>query len=280
MEPDTKRRKSAHNLNVDTVLVTGATAGIGKAVALAFADAGAGAIIITGRRLDRLRELESEIRSKWPSVLVHAAQLDIQNVQEITSLYQSLPTQFQNVSILVNNAGLALELKAADETPVEDMQTMVQTNVIGLMAMTSTFTAPMRKRGYGHVINIGSVTGHYTYAGGSVYAGTKFAVNAYTQALQQDLVGTPVRVTQIAPGAVNTEFSSVRFKGDQSKADAVYKGFEPLSGDDVADSVIYAATRPLHVQIGEIIIWPTNQAPGAIARDAPAATLPTPPAKM
>jgi len=146
---------------------------------------------------------------------------------------------------------------------------MMATNVIGLMTMTTTFTKGMRVRKRGHVINISSISGHYTYAGGSVYCASKFAVDGYTTAIRQDLVSTPIKVTAISPGSVNTEFAKVRFDGDEYRVAKTYDDLVPLSAEDVADQVMYAATRPPHVQIGEIIVWPTNQAPGMIARVGP-----------
>lgn len=252
----------------ETVLITGATAGIGAACAWQFAEAGCN-VVLAGRRQDRLDGLKIAIGARFPNIKVHSVKLDVTDINQVTSVMEKLPKSLKGVDILINNAGLALGLASVEETSIADITRMVNTNVLGLMAMTTTVTKVMKERQSGHVINIGSVSGHYTYAGGSVYAATKFAVDGYTQAVRQDLVSTPLRVTLISPGMVETEFSEVRFKGDKSKAEKVYSGISALTSQDVADQVLYAATRPGHVQIAEIVVWPTNQVQGKTARMGP-----------
>jgi len=255
-----------HSLNKDVALVTGASAGIGEACAFRLAAAGA-KVIITGRREGKLKEVADRIRKVVPKAQIHVQSLDLQDTKAVAAFRSRLPTVFQDVTILVNNAGLALGLNAADGTPMEHVSQMMNTNVVGLIAMTSAFVPHMRTRGYGHIINIGSISGHHTYAGGSIYCATKHAVRAYTQTLQQELVATNLRVSLVSPGFVDTEFSTVRFSGDKKKADSVYKGMQPLVAADIADTVHYVATRPSHVQVGEIVVWPRNQAVSVIARD-------------
>jgi len=253
-----------------TVLVTGATAGIGEACAWRFAEAGC-VLVLLGRRTERLAALAAALKAAYPSIVdPHCVTLDVQDLAAIAALPAVLPTAYAAVDVLVNNAGLALGTAGAADNSMKDVVQMISTNVTGLMAFTSAFVPGMRTRGRGHLINIGSIAGHEAYAGGSVYCATKHAVNAFTMAARHDLVATPVRVTAISPGMVNTEFSTVRFDGDQSAADAVYADIEPLVAADIADNVMYAATRPKHVQIADIIVLATNQAAAkAVARVGP-----------
>merc|ERR1719174_3643594 len=236
-----------HGLDKDIALVTGASAGIGEACALRLAAAGA-KVIITGRRTDKLNTVAARIRKAVPTAQIHVQSLDLQDTTAVAAFRSRLPAEYRDVTLLVNNAGLALGLNEADDTPMADVQQMFNTNVVGLIAMTSAFVPHMRTRGCGHIINIGSISGHHTYVGGSVYCATKHAVGAYTQTLQQELVATNVRVSLVSPGFVDTEFSTVRFSGDKKRADAMYKGFQPLVAADIADTVHYVATRPSHVQ--------------------------------
>lgn len=195
---------------------------------------------------------------------------DVQDLPKIAALPETLPPTHKEVDILVNNAGLALGTAPVQDNVMADVEQMLMTNVSAVIAFVRAFVPGMRARGRGHVINIGSIAGHEAYAGGSVYCATKHAVDAFTTAARHDLVGSPVRVTAISPGMVNTEFSTVRFGGDSGKADGVYADIEPLVAADVADNVMYAATRPAHVQIADIICVATNQAAAkAVARVGP-----------
>eukprot|EP00927_Polykrikos_kofoidii_P074962 TRINITY_DN7101_c0_g1_i1.p1 TRINITY_DN7101_c0_g1~~TRINITY_DN7101_c0_g1_i1.p1 ORF type:complete len:294 (+),score=42.46 TRINITY_DN7101_c0_g1_i1:78-959(+) len=245
----------------DTVLITGATAGIGWATALRFGELGC-SLVLVGRRTHKLEELRSELQSRFPTQKPVLISLDVSDAAAV----KDLPTVLERehgvtaVDILVNNAGLALGVSAADEVSMEDVQTMLQTNVAGVIGMTTAFVPGMRARGKGHLVNISSVAGHECYQGGSVYTATKHAVNAYTTCARHDLAGTPIRVTAISPGMVETEFSVVRFGGDQSKADKVYDGIVPLCPDDIADQIVFATTRPRRVQVADIISYATNQA--------------------
>jgi len=251
------------------VLITGATSGIGEACAWRFAELGAKLVLI-GRRAERLDQLAATLQREFPSLTPPCLiPLDVQDLAKLAALPDDLPERFKPVSILVNNAGLALGVAPAWENDMAQVEQMLATNVAAVIGLTRAFLPGMRARAEGHVINIGSIAGHEAYAGGSVYCATKFAVDAFTTASRHDLVGTPIRVSVISPGLVNTEFSTVRL-GAKDKADAVYKDLEPLVASDIADNVIYAATRPAHVQIADIVVYPTNQAgPKNIARVGP-----------
>lgn len=241
-------------------MITGATSGIGRATAWRFAELGC-RLVICGRRTEMLEELAGEMRKRFPELPESVAvTLDVSDVAQVSALLDKLAAVgAHEVDILVNNAGLALGVASADENDLGDVQTMFATNVIGVMALVRTFAPGMKQRSRGHIVNISSVAGHECYTGGSVYCATKHAVNAFTIAARHDLAGTPIRVTAISPGMVDTDFSKVRFKGDTSKASKVYEGIVPLVADDVADQVIYAATRPRHVQIADILSYATNQ---------------------
>ena len=243
-----------------TVLITGATAGIGEACAWRFAEAGA-RLVLLGRREERLTSLAADLKAAFPSIpQPHCVKLDVQDLDSIAKLPAKLPSAYRSVDVLVNNAGLALGVAAAQENAMSDVQQMLVTNVSAVIAMTCAFVPGMKERGRGHLINIGSIAGHEAYAGGSVYCATKHAVDAFTTAARHDLLATPVRVTAISPGMVRTEFSVVRFDGDAKKADAVYADIEPLVAADIADNVLYAATRPRHVQVCYMLVLATNQA--------------------
>lgn len=241
-----------------TALVTGASAGFGKAIAEALANDGY-RLIITGRREDRLKELATTLK-----VPTHILAFDVRDRAATQAALASLPKEFQQIDVLVNNAGLALGLESADEANWDDWETMVETNILGLLAMTREILPGMKKRGSGHIVNISSIAGSYHYAGGHVYGGTKAFVTYFSLALRADLVGAPVRVTNIEPGMAETEFSVVRFKGDVNKADAVYQGIEPLSAEDVAEAVRWALAQPAHVNINRIELMPTMQAPAGL----------------
>jgi len=251
-------------LTGEVVVVTGASSGIGEAIAWQFAQQGC-KVVATGRRKERLDDLKLAIEAAIPGSSVLPVQLDVTDPAAVAAFPGSLPEGFKEVDILVNNAGCALGKDSVESTDPFDIQQMVNTNVTGMMQMTTVFAKQMVARSKGHIITLGSISGHYTYPGGSVYCATKFAVDGYMRGVQSDLGKTPVRVSVVSPGFVETEFSLVRFKGDAEKAAAVYTDFVPLSAADCADSVLYCATRARHVQVSEVVIWPTNQDAGAPA---------------
>jgi serine 3-dehydrogenase len=243
------------------VLVTGASSGIGAACARAFAARGS-RLLILARRHGRLRELADELRSSH-GVEVEDAELDVRDRLAVDGWYAGLEDGWREIEILVNNAGLARGIGPLHEGSVDDWEQMIDTNLKGLLYVTRAILPGMVDRGCGHVINIGSIAGHEVYPGGNVYCGTKHAVTAIGRALGIDLLGTGVRVSSVDPGMVDTEFSLVRFHGDDSKAEGVYRGMTPLTGNDVAEAVVYCATRPPHVNVREMILMPTDQAAAA-----------------
>jgi NADP-dependent 3-hydroxy acid dehydrogenase YdfG len=247
-----------------TVLITGATAGFGEACARRFVAEGA-RVIAAGRRSDRLQALSAELGERC-----HTVTLDVRNQEAVSSLLPGLPASFASVDVLVNNAGLALGLEPAQAARLEDWETMIDTNIKGLVAVTRAALPGMIERGRGHIVNIGSVAGSYPYPGGNVYGATKAFVLQFSLNLRADLVGTPVRVTNIEPGLSQTEFSVVRFRGDQDRADALYAGTAPITGEDIAETVLWCTTLPPHLNINRVEMMPTCQAAGpfAISRDA------------
>lgn len=243
------------------VLITGATSGIGEACARKFAQGGYD-VIITGRRAQLLANLKKELEAEGVRVLALA--FDVRNRNAATAAINSLPLEWQQIDVLINNAGLALGLEPEYEGSFEDWETMIDTNIKGLLTMTRLVVPRMVKRDSGHVINIGSVAGDAAYAGGNVYCGTKAAVKTITDGLRIDLAHTSVRVTNVKPGLVETHFSNVRFHGNDSRAEKVYEGVKPLTGADIAEVVFYAASAPAHVQIAEVLVLATHQASGSV----------------
>ena len=241
------------------VLITGATSGIGQACARRFAQNGYN-VIITARRADRLEAIRHDLERYGAKVMTLV--FDVRDAAAATAAVTSLTDEWKQIDILVNNAGLALGLDKEYEGNPEDWETMIDTNIKGLLTMTRLVVPHMVERNHGHVINIGSVAGDQAYAGGNVYCATKAAVKALSDGLRIDLVDTCVRVTNVKPGLVETNFSVTRFRGDKSKADSVYAGIHPLNGDDIADVVLYAANAPEHVQIAEVLVLATHQANG------------------
>ena len=239
-------------------LVTGATSGIGEACARRLLAAGY-RVIITGRNVARLNALRDELgHDILPLVF------DVRDREVTEMCVASLPETWKEIDVLVNNAGLALGLDREYEGDYRDWDTMIDTNIKGLLYMTRAVVPGMVERGGGHVINIGSIAGDAAYANGNVYCGTKAAVKSITDGLRIDVAHTPLRVTLIKPGLVETNFSNVRFHGDNDRADAVYKGIEPLTGADIADAVVYCVQAPAHVQIAEMLILATHQASGSV----------------
>ena len=246
------------------VLVTGASSGFGAAVARRFAAEGA-RVIVTARRADRVRDLAGEL---GPQVL--PLTLDVRDRAAVAAAFDALPPEFAAVDLLVNNAGLALGLNPAQDADLDDWDQMIDTNCKGLVYCTRAILPGMVARGRGHVINLGSVAGSYPYPGGNVYGGTKAFVHQFSLNLRSDLHGTGVRVTCVEPGMAETEFSTVRYGGDAAKAGAVYAGMQPLTADDVAESIYWAATLPQHVNVNTIELMPTAQsfAPFQVARQS------------
>ena len=244
--------------------MTGASSGFGAAVARRFAAEGA-RVIVTARRADRVRELAHEL---GPQVL--PLTLDVRDRAAVAAAFDALPPEFAAVDLLVNNAGLALGLNPAQDADLDDWDQMIDTNCKGLVYCTRAILPGMVARGRGHVINLGSVAGSYPYPGGNVYGGTKAFVHQFSLDLRSDLHGTGVRVTCVEPGMAETEFSVVRYDGDQAKADAVYAGMQPLTADDIAESIYWAATLPQHVNVNTIELMATAQsfAPFQVARQS------------
>ncbi|HNY02077.1 MAG TPA: SDR family oxidoreductase [Bacteroidales bacterium] len=240
------------------VFVTGATSGFGQAAARKFAATGHN-LIITGRRKVLLEDLAKELITTH-HIEVLPLCFDVRRFKEAEEAIQGLPEKWRNIDVLVNNAGLAVGLNPVHEGVVDDWERMIDTNVKGLLYMTRLVAPLMVARHQGHIINVGSVAGKEVYPLGNVYCGTKFAVDAITKGTRIDLVAHNIKVTQVAPGAANTEFSLVRFKGDKGRADQVYNGFKPLLAEDVAEAVYYVTTLPPHVNVNDMVLMPTAQA--------------------
>ncbi|WP_455102191.1 SDR family NAD(P)-dependent oxidoreductase [Prevotella nigrescens] len=243
------------------VMVTGATSGIGEACARKFASGGYN-VIITGRRGEKLDALRRELESMGAEVL--AMQFDVRERESARKAVDFLKGKWAKIDVLINNAGLALGLDKEYEGDFNDWDTMIDTNIKGLLNMTRFVVPGMVERNEGHVINIGSVAGDAAYANGNVYCATKAAVKALSDGLRIDVAESDVRVTNLKPGLVQTNFSNVRFHGDDARAESVYKGVQPLTGDDIADVAFYAASAPAHVQIAEVLILATHQANGSV----------------
>ena len=243
------------------VLITGATSGIGLACARKFA-ANGDKLILTGRNEHRLADLRLELTATGAELVTLA--FDVRDREKARRYISNLPAEWQQIDVLVNNAGLALGLEPEYEGDPDDWETMIDTNIKGLLNMTRLIVPGMVERNSGHVINVGSVAGDAAYAGGNVYCATKAAVKALTDGLRIDVANTAVRVTNLKPGLVETNFSNTRFHGDTVRAANVYKGIQPLTGDDIADVAVYASNAPAHVQIAEVLILATHQASGSV----------------
>ncbi|HEX2918152.1 MAG TPA: SDR family NAD(P)-dependent oxidoreductase [Edaphobacter sp.] len=245
-------------LSGKTVLVTGASSGIGRATALAFAREGA-KVAVCARREERLADLEREL-SDVGAAAVLAFSLDVTQRSAVEQTLKSLPDEWSAIDVLVNNAGLSRGLTKVYEDDPQNWEEMIDTNVKGLLYVTRTVVPGMVERGRGHVINMGSTAGYMTYANGAVYCATKAAEKSISEGLKIDLMGTPVKVTSIDPGMVETEFSEVRFRGDKERAAKVYQNITPLTPDDVADAIVWAASRPAHVNIHTVVMTTIDQA--------------------
>jgi serine 3-dehydrogenase len=246
------------DFNNRIVLITGVSSGIGEACARVFAQAGA-KLIIAARRFDRIQQLASELEQKF-GIAIYPLQLDVRDRESANSILTALPADWQNIDLLINNAGLSRGLEKLHEGNIDDWEEMIDANVKGLLYVTRAIVPGMVSRNRGHIVNIGSIAGRAAYPGGNVYCASKAAVRAISEGLKQDLLGTPIRVSEIEPGLVETEFSLVRFHGDRDRADTVYTGLIPLTAEDVADVVFFCATRPPHVNISEVLLVPTAQA--------------------
>lgn len=242
------------SLRNQLVFITGASSGIGEATARAFAALGC-RLLLAARRKDRLDELAAELEAP-----AHTLSLDVRDAVEVERAIAGLPGEFADIAVLVNNAGLSRGLDPVQSGKLDDWNEMIDTNVKGLLYVTRAVTPGMIARGAGHVINLGSTAGHVTYPKGAVYCATKAAERVLTEGLRQDVLGTPLRVTSVDPGMVETEFSEVRFRGDKARAAAVYKGLTTLCAEDVADAIVWAATRPARVNIAEIQLTSIHQA--------------------
>ncbi|EJD44045.1 NAD(P)-binding protein [Auricularia subglabra TFB-10046 SS5] len=247
------------------VLITGASAGIGKAAALLFAKAGSN-LILVARRPEALNETVKACTTAHKESGVNAGgkfaslTLDVSKRDQIAGLLNQVPSDLRAVDILVNNAGFVYGMERVGSIADVDIDAMFATNVMGLISITQLFVKDFKARNAGHIINLGSIAGREPYAGGSIYCATKHAVNAFTGSLLRELVDTPIRVTEIQPGMVETEFSVVRFRGDKQAADNVYTGLDPLTAEDIAEEIVWAASRPSHVNIAELFVLPVNQA--------------------
>ena len=243
------------------VLITGATSGIGLGCARKFAENG-DKVILTGRNEQRLTEIRKELTDQGAEVLTLA--FDVRDREKAKKYIDDLPEEWKHIDVLVNNAGLALGLEPEYEGNLDDWETMIDTNIKGLLLTTRLIVPGMVERNSGHIINIGSVAGDAAYAGGNVYCATKAAVKALTDGLRIDVANTAIRVTNLKPGLVETNFSNIRFHGDTERASKLYTGIKPLTGDDIADVAVYAANAPEHVQIAEVLILATHQASGSV----------------
>ena len=249
------------------VLITGASSGIGAATARAFAEHGA-KLLLCARRLDKLQAMDAELRDKGAAD-VFTFELDVQDRDEVEGTLNTLPNHWCEVDILVNNAGLSRGLSKLWEDDIQNWEEMIDTNVKGLLYVTRAVVPGMVKRNRGHIINLGSIAGHMTYPAGHVYCATKAAEKSITEGLRIDLNGTPIRVTTVDPGMVETDFSNIRFRGDADRAKKVYEGVQPLTPEDIADTIVWTAIRPSHVEIQTVIITPTAQAnPYVVKRES------------
>lgn len=244
------------------VLITGASSGIGEACARKFASQGAN-LILNARNMSKLIELKEELTKAYP-IDVHLLPFDVRDRNVVENALRTLPDEWKAIDILINNAGLVIGVDKEFEGNTDEWDIVIDTNIKGLLTMTRIVVPEMLKRGSGHIINIGSIAGEAAYPGGSVYCATKAAVKSLSDGLRIDLVDTPLKVTNIKPGMVETNFSVVRYRGNKETADNFYKGIHALSGEDVAESVYFAAATPPHVQVAEILLMPTYQATATV----------------
>lgn len=247
------------------VLITGATAGIGEATARLLATHDF-RVVLCGRRADRLKILQEELSRLTE---IHTLQFDVRNRKQVSEALQSLPAGWRDIDVLINNAGGAHGLDPIQSGNVDDWEAMIDTNVKGLLYVSREILPGMMLRSSGHVVNIGSIAGREVYAGGNVYCASKFAVDALSRGMRIDVNAAGIKVTQVNPGLVETEFSLVRFKGDENRASAPYKGLQPLRGEDVADLILFALTRPAHVVVADLVVFPVAQASATVVKREP-----------
>lgn len=254
--------KAAERLANKIVLITGASSGIGAATAREFASAANGKIklVLTARRESRLTELAKELTSAYGDIRVHTAKLDVSDSAAIKPFISELPSEFADIDVLVNNAGKALGKDEVGGIATDDINGMIQTNVLGLINMTQAVLTGMKKKNSGSIVNIGSIAGREPYPGGSIYCATKAAVKSFSHALRKELISTKIRVLEVDPGAVETEFSVVRFHGDKAAADKVYEGSEPLTAEDIAEIIVFGVSRRENTVLAETLVFPSHQA--------------------
>jgi len=245
------------------IFITGASSGIGEGCARKFASEGSD-LILNARNPEKINSLKSELETTY-GIQVYPLPFDVRDREAARTAIHSLSGKWKNIDVLINNAGLVIGVDKQQDGNMDEWDTMIDTNIKGLLTITRIVTPGMVERGRGHIINIGSIAGDAAYAGGSIYCATKAAVKALSDGLRIDLVDTPLRVTNIKPGMVETNFTVVRFRGDKAAADTFYKGIRPLTGDDVAETVYFAASAPAHIQIAEVLLMPTNQAAATIS---------------
>lgn len=238
-------------------LITGATSGIGQATARKLAKEGCGKLILAARRTERLLAMKEELEQVGAKVF--CITLDVRDLKAVRKAFETLPDGFSHIDVLVNNAGLASGLDPFDRADMEDMEIMIDTNLKGLIYVSKAIIPYMIEQGHGHIINVASIAGKEVYGNGNVYCATKHAVDALTRGMRVDLVGKGIKVSQIAPGAVNTEFSTVRFHGDSERAEHVYDGYQPLSGDDIAECLYFIISAPEHLNVADMLILPLAQ---------------------
>jgi 3-hydroxy acid dehydrogenase/malonic semialdehyde reductase len=245
-----------------TIFITGASSGIGKATALEYANASEGSVklILAARRLERLQQVEKELKTKYPNLSIFIKELDVSVPGSINPFLESLPQEFKDIDILVNNAGKALGNDKVGNIKQEDISETFDTNVIGLISITQAVLKIFQAKNSGDIVQLGSIAGRDPYPGGSIYCASKAALRSFTEALRKELINTKIRVIEVQPGAVETEFSIVRNYGDKAKADAIYKGREPLYADDIAELIVFATSRKQNTVLAEMLVFPSDQA--------------------
>ncbi|EGW30779.1 NADP(+)-dependent dehydrogenase [Spathaspora passalidarum NRRL Y-27907] len=263
--------KAAERLANKTILITGASSGIGEATAKELAAAANGQIklILTARRADKLAQVTQDLKSAYPNIKIHTQQHDVSKTETIVPFVESIPEEFKDIDFLINNAGKALGREPVGEILTEDILGMFETNVLGLIALTQAVLPILKKKNSGSIVNIGSIAGRDPYPGGGIYCPSKAAVKSFSHVLRKELISTKIRVLEVDPGAVETEFSLVRFKQDKDAAKAVYKGAEPLVAEDIAEVIVFGLTRRENTVIAETLVFPTNQASATHVYKAP-----------
>lgn len=254
--------KAAERIAGQTILITGASAGIGEATAREFADVADGNVklVLTARRLEKVEQLADELKKQHPKIQVHPAKFDVLDLKLIKPFLEGLPSEFREIDVLINNAGKALGRDPIGDILTEDIEGMFQTNVLGLITLTNAIIPEMKKRNKGTIVNLGLIAGRDPYPGGGIYCPTKAAVKLFSHVLRKELINTRIRVIEVDPGNVETDFSNVRFKGDKDKAKAVYAGTEPLVAEDIAEIIVFNVTRKENTVVAETLVFSTNQA--------------------